>query len=543
MASLEHNLTIPVEGRRSRGAWLRRRPLPLAGALALLAAGLVLLPVAYLLLRFLESGPAGMAAAFNAAMLQILLRTAGLSLAVAGASVVIAVPVAWLTVRTDLPFRRVWGVLLALPMVIPSYVAAYLMVAFLGPRGMLAQWLGSFTAVERLPSIYGFPGAFLVLTLLCYPYVLFGARAALQGMDPALEEAARGLGYSPAGVFWRVVLPQLRPAAAGGALLAALYVLRDFGAVSIMRYDTFSRVVYIQYQSAFDRSSASGLALILVALTLALVYMEGRARSRAQYHRAATGSARQPGLARLGPWRWPALIFCGLLALLALALPVAVLFYWLARGLQGGQQIASLWGAAQNSLLAGLLAAVFTMLAALPVALVSARSAGARWSRFAEQAAYSGYALPGIVVALALVFLAANFLYPLYQTLALLVLAYVILSLPQAVSAARASLLQVHGSLEESARSLGLNAWQAARRVTLPLARPGLLAGMAMVFLTTMKELPATLVLSPLGFKTLATSVWSAVSEAFFAQAAAPALLLVLLSAIPMAFLTIIERR
>jgi iron(III) transport system permease protein len=123
------------------------------------------------------------------------------------------------------------------------------------------------------------------------------------------------------------------------------------------------------------------------------------------------------------------------------------------------------------------------------------------------------------------------------------VLAYVILSLPQAVGAARASLLQVHGSLEESARSLGSSAWQAARRVTLPLARPGLLAGMAMVFLTTMKELPATLVLSPLGFKTLATGVWSAVTEAFFAQAAAPALLLVLLSAIPMAFLTLTERR
>lgn len=510
---------------------------------ALLAGGaalLVLLPVVYLAVRFLEAGPAGAALLFAPATLATLLRTAVLALAVAGASILVGLPAAWLTARTDLPGRRVWSVALALPMVLPSYIAAYLWVAFLGPRGMLAQWLEGWAGIERLPAMYGFPGAFLILTLLCYPYVMIAVRAALSGLDPALEEAARGLGSPPLKVFWRVVLPQLRPASAAGGLLAALYVMRDFGVVSLLRYDTFTRVVYVQYTSAFDRTSASGLALILVGLTLLLVFAEGRTRSRARYHRPATGSARKPALVRLGAWRAPALAFAGGLAGLGLVLPVGVLLYWLARGWQAGERIAGLWPAAQNSLLAAGLAALATLAAALPVALVTARGNG-RLARLVERAAYSGYALPGIVVALALVFLATNFALPLYQTLFLLVLAYVILFLPQAAGTVRGSLLQVHGSLEEAARGLGCSPRQVLLRVTLPLIRPGLLAAAGMTFLTAVKELPATLILSPIGFKTLAAGVWSAVSEAFFAQAAAPALLLVLLSAVPMALLTRME--
>lgn len=534
---------VSVEQSASRaGRFSYRRPAlsRLLWVLALLPAGLVLLPVLYLLLRTFESGISGASLFLNLGTLQTLLRTAALSASVTFAAVVVAVPIAWLTVRTDLPGRKVWSVLAALPMVIPSYIAAYLMVAFLGPRGMFAQWLGQWAGIERLPSIYGFPGAFFILTLLCYPYILLGARAALQGMDPALEEAARSLGYSPLQVFLRVTLPQLRPAVAAGGLLAALYVLRDFGAVSIMRYDTFTRVVYVQYKSAFDRASASGLALILVALTLLLLAVESRTRTRARYHRSASGAARQPAVARLGKWRWPALIFTGAVVTFGLILPLGVLLFWLVRGVQAGEQLAPVWAAAQNSILASVLAAVFTMAAAFPIAFLSARNSS-RLSSLLERVTYSGYALPGIVVALAMVFISINYAFHLYQSLVLLIVAYMILFLPQAVGSVQASLLQVNGNLEESARSLGASPLAALRKITLPLVKPGLLAGMAMVFLTAMKELPATLILSPLGFKTLATGVWSAVSEAFFAQAAAPALLLIIFSAIPMAFLTFTE--
>jgi iron(III) transport system permease protein len=218
------------------------------------------------------------------------------------------------------------------------------------------------------------------------------------------------------------------------------------------------------------------------------------------------------------------------------------LVYWLARGFQAGEQVGSLWSAAGNSLLASTLAAGTTLLAALPVAVLNVRFPS-RASNLLERLAYAAYALPGIVVALALVFFGANYALPLYQTLPMLVLAYVILFLSQAVGALRSSLLQVNPGYEEAARGLGRRPVQVFTQITLPLIRPGLLSASGLVFLTAMKELPATLILSPFGFKTLAMAVWSAVSEAFFARAAAPALLLILASSIPMAFLILREQQ
>lgn len=509
---------------------------------AILVAVAILLPPAYLLIRALGAGLDAWHLVFRIRTLRILGRTAWLALTVTAASAAIAVPLAWLTVRTDLPLRRLWAVLTALPLVIPSYVGAYLVVAALGPRGMLQGWLEGLFGVQRLPDIYGLPGALLVLTLLSYPYILLSVRAALLRMDPDLEEASRSLGRGGWETFQRVTLPQLRPALAAGGLLVALYVLRDFGAVSIMRYNTFTRVIYIQYQSSFDRTSAAVLALILVVMTLGILAFEMRMRGRARYYRSSVGTARPQPVTHLGRWRWPALLFCTAVVGLALILPAGVLLYWLVRGLQAGEQLTPLWLAARNSLLASGLAAGATLLAALPIALLNVRWPG-RLSNLVERLTYAGFALPGIVIALALVFFGARYAQPIYQTLPLLILAYLVLFLPQAVGAVRASLLQVHPSLEESARSLGRRPLRVFATITLPLAWPGMAAGAGLVFLTTMKELPATLILGPFGFKTLATGVWSAVSEAFFAQAAAPALLIILASSVPMAFLILREQK
>jgi iron(III) transport system permease protein len=472
----------------------------------------------------------------------VLLQTVFLALVVTAASAAIAVPLAWLTVRTDLPGRRIWSLLSVLPIAIPSYVAAYLMVAFLGPRGLLVHWLESSLGSFQIPSLYGFPGAVIVLTLLCYPYIFLNVRAALLGLDSTNEEAARSLGEGPWRTFWRVTLPQLRPAIAAGSLLVCLYVLRDFGAVSILRYDTLTRSLYLQYKSAFDRSAAAALALVLVALTLGILALELRMRGRGRYDRSPAGGTQRQAPVQLGRWRWPALAFCASIATTALVIPAVVLFYWLVRGVQAGERLAPLLSIFLNSLLVSALAAAVILLAALPVAILDVRHPG-RWSRRLERLAYSGYALPGMAVALALVFLGANWFLPFYQTLPMLVLAYLILFLPQAVGALRASLLQIHPNLEEAGRALGKPPLQVFMKITLPLARPGVLAGLALVFLTTIKELPATLILSPLGFRTLATAVWSSVSEAFFAQAAGPALLLILASSLPMVFFLYREQR
>jgi iron(III) transport system permease protein len=180
----------------------------------------------------------------------------GLAAVVTAASVAVAVPLAWLTARTDLPGRRAWAVLAALPLVIPSYVGGFVLVSMFGPRGLLQDALAPL-GVERLPEIYGLPGAALALTLFSYPYVLLTVRGALRGMDPALEEASRSLGSGGWATFFRVTLPQLRPAIVAGALLVALYSLSDFGAVSLLQFDSFSREIYTQYRSAFDRTPAA----------------------------------------------------------------------------------------------------------------------------------------------------------------------------------------------------------------------------------------------------------------------------------------------
>jgi len=339
--------------------------------------------------------------------------------------------------------------------------------------------------------------------------------------------------------FFRVTLPQLKPAIIAGALLVALYSLSDFGAVSLLQYDSFSREIYIQYRSAFDRTPAAILALMLVALTAAILLLEGRTRGRGRYDRRSV--ARAGTTVELGRWRWPALLFCGGVVAAALAAPIGVLSFWLVRGLAEGEPLRPLWNAAWSSVYASGLAAGAVAVSALPVAVLVVRFPG-RVSGLVERMTYLGYALPGIVLALSLVFLGANYAPWAYQTLGMLVFAYAVHFLPQAVGATRAALLQVSPSVEEAARGLGRGPAGVLATVTAPLAGSGILAGAALVFLTTMKELPATLLLSPTGFETLATRVWGATTDAFFARAAAPALLLIALSAVPMYLLVIRER-
>jgi iron(III) transport system permease protein len=505
--------------------------------------GLVLiLPPAYLVVRALGDGGGTWELLFRVRTLEILVRTLLLVAAVTGASILLSVPLSWLTVRTDLPWQRFWRLVTVLPLVIPSYVGGFILVAALGPRGMLQGFLEGPLGLQRLPDIHGFWGAALTLTLLSYPYVLLPVRAALWRMDPSLEEASRGLGYSTFTTFLRVTLPLLRPSIAAGGLLVALYTLSDFGAVSLLRYETFTAAIFVQYESSLDRTAGAVFSLALAVLALLLVGLEALSRTRSRYYRSDQGAVRPADTVKLGTWRWLAVTFCAAVSLLALALPMSVLGYWLVRGLMASEPLLLLWTPARNSLFVSALAGAVTVAASLPIATLLVRYPG-RLSNQLERIAYIGFALPGIAIALGLVFFGANFAGFVYQTLGILILAYGILFLPAALVAVRASLLQISPSVEQSARSLGRPPFGVMTSVTIPLARPGILAGAALVFLLTMKELPATLILSPIGFETLASSIWGAASEAFFARAAAPALFLILASSLPLALLTVREQR
>ncbi|MFF9868185.1 ABC transporter permease [Streptomyces sp. NPDC013953] len=501
----------PAPAGRSHTA--RRPPLLLAlfaGAAALLA----LLPLGYIGVRALERGPAF---AWNVVSDHrtglLLLRSLGLAATVVTACLVLGVSLAWLTVRTALPGARAWSVLVTLPLAVPSYVAAF-------------AWLSA------APALVGFAGAALALTLVSFPYVYLPVAATLRGIDPAQEEVSRALGNSPLRTFLRVTLPQLRPAAGAGGLLVALYVLSDFGAVSLMRYDTFTRGIYTSYRASFDRTPAAALSVVLVVMTVALVFAEARTRGRAGHSRTGTGTARPASDTPLGRLRLPALAWCGAIVTAAVGFPLAVLGYWLVVGNSATWAPATLADTALTTLGVATAGAALTMLLALPVGVIAARHRG-RTAHLLEQSAYAGHALPGITVALALVFFAVRYARPLYQELPLLVCAYAVLFLPVAVAATRAAVLQAPPVLEDVARSLGRSPLRVLREVTVPLAAPGIAAGTALTLVVCMKELPATLLLRPTGMDTLATRLWTETGTGSFAAAAPYAAVLILLAAVP----------
>ena len=514
----------------------RRPPLAVAG-LAWVAAAAAALPPAYILVRALGGGLEPLVRALSRpATLTLVGRSLALAAGVLAICLAIALPAAWLVARTDLPGRRLWAVLAALPLVFPSYVAAFAFVSVLGPRGALQGWLEPL-GVGSLPAVaYGYSGACLVLGLFVYPYLYLLLVAALRDLDATWEESSRSLGVGPWRTFVAVVLPRLRPALAGGSLLVVLYTLSDFGAVSIVRFNTFTVAIYNAYSGLFDRTSAAVLAAVLMLLAFAAVRLEAAAAGRL---RPGGGTTPRPAApVPLGRWKWPAMIALALLAAANLALPLGLIVFWAVRARAVGLPLGSAWGAAANSLVAAAAAALVAVLLALAVAWWRERYPGPG-ALLVERVARAGYALPGLVIALALVFFAARWARPLYQSLALLVAAYVIRFLPEALAAARAALAAVPPRLEEAARSLGRRPIQVLRSVTLPLMRRGLLAGLGLVFLTSMKELPATLILRPIGFDTLATRVWGYAAEGVYSRAAVPALLLVAVSALPVYLLVI----
>ena len=509
----------PSRARRATPRWL--------WAIAIAVLVPVVLPMLFLVAQVLSAGESAWSTLFSTNTLADVVRSLLFTAAVTGSAATIGLASAWLTERTDIPFRHLWVVTVSLPLVIPSYVLALSYLSFFGPRGLFADATGL-----SLPSVTGAFGAWLALTISTYPYVYLMARAGLRRIDPALEEAARGLGAGPWRRFRTITLAQLRPAVGAGALLAALYTLSDFGAVSLMRFDAFTSVIYGQYQGRIDRTPAAVLSLVLVAIALLVIGAERRVRGRARYFTRRPQS-RPPDAELSRANRRIALGGLGLLVTTGLVLPVVVLAGWLGRGLAGDQIIDMRWGAVAGSLSGSLVAAAIAFLAGVPIVVLVVRhsTAATVWLRRAVLAIFS---LPHITVAVAVVFFGARYLGSVYQTFTLLVIVYATLFLAQTTTAGEAALLQVNPHLEEAARSLGRGPIRTLREVTLPLMSRGLLAGAVLVFLTTMKELPATLLLRPTGFDTLAVRIWSTTTDLFYARAAAPALLLLAVSAAPM---------
>jgi iron(III) transport system permease protein len=477
---------------------------------AVAAALLSLIPFGYLLVRVFGAGFESFVESIERTRtLELLANSLLLAIAVSLSAMLIGTLQAWIAVRSNLPGRKAFAVLAALPLAIPSYVAAY-------------SW------VAVIPGFSGFFAAWLLLTVGTAPLVYLSVSAALARFDSATEEVASSLGAGKFAVLRKVTWPNIKGATFSGGLLSALYVLSDFGAVSIVRYDTFTRAIYNAYRASFDRNLAATLALILVAVTVLVLVVESRSKGRKPI---GTVIANRLNRIDLRIWKLPLVALLTGIASVSLVVPLASLTRWSIVGLPDTdwQEVSeALFSSIYLSVSGGML----TALLAVAIALVVVRFK-TRLGFVLERSVWLTHATPGIVVALSLVYFSNQVSPWIYQTLFLVLIAYVALFLPNALSAISIPLSQSPTSLDEVSASLGLTKLQTLRRVVLPIAGPGIFAATTLVILTVLKELPATLLLRPTGVETLATRLWTETGVAAFSTAALYALLLVLLAGIP----------
>jgi iron(III) transport system permease protein len=500
----------------------RARPRYLAViAVAAFVSLLSLIPLGFIAFVAIDSGWDTVASlVFRPKVGDLIINTVVLEAATLPIALVLSVALAWLTERTNLASARVWSWLLVAPLAVPAFVQSY-----------------AWNTVA--PSLYGLSGAVLVSILAYFPFLYLPVAAQLRRVDPALEETAASLGKSPSAIFFEVVLPQLRLAICGGTLLIGLHLLAEYGLYVLMRYDTFATAIVDQFQSVFNGPAANLLGGVLVLLCFALLGLESFIRGDARYARVGGGAARSATRWNLGRWALPSQLLLAVVVLLSVGVPIYTLTRWLVLGGVGIWKLDNIFPALGQTFFLSLAGAAIAIVAALPAAWLSVR-APSRLSRLIEASHYYVGALPGVIVALALVTITVRVALPLYQTMATLLLAYLLMFLPRAMVGLRASIAQAPVELERAAQSLGKSPMLAVLHTTVRLAAPGAFAAAALVALGIANELTGTLMLAPNGVRTLATRFWAYTAELDFSSAAPYALLMVVLS-LPLVLLLRLE--
>ncbi|MET4590921.1 iron ABC transporter permease [Arthrobacter sp. 754] len=489
----------------------------IVSVLAVLIALFSLVPLGYVIYMTAATGwDTAVELIFRPRVGELLLNTVLLMLATVPLCLFLGVGGAWLVERTQLRGHKIWAVLLAAPLAIPAFVNSY-------------AW------VSAIPSLEGLGSGVLIASLSYFPLVYIPAAATLSRLDPAIEQSAAALGLGAWRVFFRVVLPQLRLAMTGGALLVGLHLLAEYGAFAMIRFDTFTTAIMVQYQSTFNGTAGNMLASVLVFFCLILLVVEARGRGTARYARVGSGAQAKALRLPLNAYQAPSQLALLALTALAFGLPLFFVLRWIGAGGPAIWSADEFLPALLTTLGYGLAGAVVTTVVAFPMAYLAVRHPS--WfSKSLELSNYITSSLPGIVVGLAFVTVSIRLVPGVYQSAGLLVAAYVLLFLPRALVNLRAGLAQAPKELDEAAQALGKPPLLSFIRVTLRLTAPAAAGGAALVFLAIANELTATLLLSPNGTRTLATEFWSKSSEIDYAGAAPYALLMILLSA-PMTYL------
>jgi iron(III) transport system permease protein len=492
-----------------------RKRLPAASSwtmtIAVSVALLALMPLGFVLWATVATGwETAQQLIFRSRVGELMINTILLVIFTIPICTLVSVALAWLTERSDLPGARLWSWLCVAPLAVPAFVHSY-------------AWVGLW------PGIHGLGAGVAISVVAYFPFVYLPVSAAFRLLDPALEDQAASLGLAPSSVFRRVVLPQLRLALCGGALLIGLHLLAEYGLYAMIRFDTFTTAIIDQFQSTYNGVAAYMLALVLVACCFVLLGLEAALRGRRRYARLGPGVARQVRIVRLGKWTYPCLLLPVIASAFSLGIPAFTLGRWLVAGGTGIWRMDEIGLALGQTLVICLVGGLATTAAAVPIAWLSVRRP-TRASRFLEACYYLASSMPGVVVALALVTITVRLLLPLYQTLITIVLAYVIMFLPRALVSLRASIAQVPVELEQAAASLGRSPANALWSTTVRLAAPGAAAGVALASLGIMNELTATQMLAPNGTRTLAMAFWALTGEIDYAGAAPYAVLMVLFS-------------
>ena len=470
---------------------------------------------------------------------ELLWNTLSLALLVAIGSMLLGVSAAWWISRRQFRGRRLAIWLMVLPLTIPTYVFAHIYTIMLEDDGWLGQlWLFLFPGTA-IPEIFNIFGVTFVLVLAGFSYVFLLVRDALSRSQQDLEEAARIHGATPWEVFWRVNLPMLRPAIAAGIALVVLHVLSDFGAVSMLRYQTFTLSIYLQMSGRFDYQAAAGLSLVLVSLSLTFMILERFFRNRQRYYGSGQSkkitSQQATRIEAFAIWLW-----LGLIATFAFILPLAWMLNWSWQAWQKELIDREFWGYVSNSLTLSALAATLTVIAALPVALYHARER----SKVSQGFLYLsnvGFVLPGPVIALGILSFVITTMPVIYGGMTVLALAMMVRFLPLSIQAQESAVQQLTPSIEQAARSLGANWHENLRQVILPILKGGMITAWILVFIDTLKELPATLILRPTGFDTLPVRIWIEASEEML-ELAAPASLMLVIGTLPVLWFLMREK-
>jgi iron(III) transport system permease protein len=454
-------------------------------------------------------------------------NTLSLAVLVAIGALILGISSAWILVRREFPGRRIAMWFLILPLTIPTYVFSYIYTNLLDDDGWLSiLWKMFFGEASLLPDLYNIFGVAFILTLASFSYVFLLVHDALTRTKQNLEEAAQIQGASKRKIFFTINLPLLRPAIAASMAMVVLHVLSDFGAVSTLRFQTFTLSIFNQMNGRFDFNAAAGLSLVLVSLSLSFLIVERFFRSRQRYFSGSQSRTikRKPvtKLELIVIWCW-----LGGISLFSFFLPVAWMISWSIESWFLGLIDSEFWSYVGNSLTISFATAFAAVFLALPIALYHARKRNLLSQTYVQLSSV-GFVLPGPVIALGILVFILGWLEPLYGGMAALILAMVIRFLPLAVQSQESAVQQITPNLELAGRSLGAGGWENLWRVILPSIRGGMFTAWVLVFIDTLKELPATIILRPIGFDTLPVRIWIEASEEMLELAAPAALLLVI---------------